>query len=296
MAVELMPNQWELGGVVFGAGCAIEHEPTVQPPGMGRRTEDQPIPGHDGQAPGRDLFEPGVWGFQLYTNKDNLAEARQALRELGMAWRGDAYRKLPGRSTSLRYRIGDDQTFVVYGRPREFDYTLGPESLSGRIPITCNFKVMSELFYADYENYREVSHEEPVAGGFTAPFVPPIVVGQSSDPGHPHLFRVEGPLPTHTRIEFKGPLEDSGLAIDGQPYIDFQTTIPAGVTVTVDARPWVRSVYRSDGAAVAGLLSPRSRMPKMLLDPGEHTATLLGTSSTGAGRAFIYARPAYPTV
>ena len=296
MAAVLKPNQWELGGVVFGAGCLIDQDPIATPPMYGVRTQDQAIPGRDGDAPGSDTFEPGVWKFSLWTNAANQDAALEALAELAMAWRGDAYRDLPGKSTELRYRIGSRATRVVYGRPREFDYTLGPESLSGRIPITCNFKVMSELFYADYDDSQLVTHKEPETGGFVTPIIAPFSSLLTAGAGHPHTFTVTGKLPSPTTIQFQGPLDTSGILIDGQPYVDFQRSIPAGVKVTVDARPWVMSVYRDDGAAVAGLLSPRSRMPKMLLKPGQHTATLLGTSPDGTGKAWIRVRPAYPTV
>ncbi len=295
MAVELQDNQWELGGLVFGKGCRIAHEPTVAPPGMARRKEDQQIPGRDGMSPGIDLFDPSEWKFQLYTDTHDQTDALLALSEIANVWRGDEYRQAPGQATSLRYRIGG-RTRAVYGRPDLFDYTLGAEYLSGRIPITCTFQTVSELYFDDAEESMEVRHREPPSATLTWPITWPTTWSGETLSGLPYQFDVHGIEPTPVLIDFYGPLEGSGMLIDGKPFIDFQSNIPGGVKVTVDARPWVTSVWRSDGASAAGLLSPRSRMPQMLLSPGRHSATLLGTSSNGNGTALIRWQPANPSI
>lgn len=295
MTIPLRNYQWELGGVVFGYGCPVDHESDVVVPDSGVRTQDQQNPGQDGMSMGIDLIEPGTWQFKLFTNCEDEATALAALEELRLAWRGDAYRFEPGKATALRYRI-NNRTRLVYGRPRRFSAPLGVEYLSGRIAITADFQTVSELFFDDDEGGIEVGHVEPETGGFVTPFTAPLTTEESGGDGQPYSFTVGGKLPTPVLVDFEGPLDDSGLLIDGRPFIDFQQDIAADTTVTVDARPWVNSVARQDGGGVAGMLSPRSRMPKMLLEPGEHTATLLGTSPTGTGTATLHWRSAYPSV
>lgn len=294
MPIELRNYQWELGGVVFGYDQPVEHLPTVTPSDYSIRSQDQPNPTSDGMSLGVDLIEPGVWQFQLFTNMDDEAGALAALEELKNAWRGDAYRKLPGKATALRYRF-NDRTRIVYGRPRRFTAPLGPEYLSGRIDITADFQTVSELFFDDEEDDFEIGHVEPVTGGFVTPVTAPLSTEESA-PSLPGAFVVGGAMPTPVEVDFVGPLDASGLLIDGEPFIRLQGDIPHGVTVTVDARPWVNAVTRQDGAGAAGLLSPRSRMPKMLLTPGEHSATLLGSSPTGTGKAIVRWRKAHPSI
>lgn len=294
MTVELLNYQWELGGVVFGYDCAVDHESDVAPPEYSPRTEDQQNPFSDGMTPGIDLFEPGSWQFKLFTNAEDEGTALESLAELRQVWRGDAYRKLPGEATELRYRLSN-RTRVVYGRPRRFSAPLGVEYLSGRIPITADFQTVSELFFDAAEQSIPVGLQQPTTGGFTAPFTTPLTT-DSSPVNMPYTLEVGGELPTPTLVDFIGPLDSTGLLIDGEPYIRFQEDIPAGVTVTVDARPWVTAVYRQDGAPIAGWLSPRSRMPAMQLEPGFHTATLLGSSPTGLGRAQVRWRGAHPSL
>lgn len=294
MVAELRNYQWELGGVVFGYDCPVEHESDVAPPEYSPRTEDQQNPFSDGMTPGIDFFEPGSWQFKLWTDEETEGGALAALAQLKMAWRGDAYRKEPGQATGLRYRLAD-RTRVVYGRPRRFSAPLATQYLFGRIDITADFQTVSELFFDDFEDYIEVGHKEPTTGGFTAPFTFPLTSEEGAATA-PYTFAVGGELPTPALVDFVGPLDSTGLLIDGEPFIAFQQDIPAGVTVTVDARPWVTAVYRADGAPVAGLLSPRSRMPAMQLEPGVHTATLLGSSPTGTGRAKVRWRGAHPSI
>lgn len=294
MAAELRNYQWELGGVVFGYDQPVDHETNVAPPDASMRTQDQPNPNGDGMTMGVDYTEPGVWQFQLFTNGETEADALASLEQLRMAWRGDAYRKLPGKATELRYRL-NGRTRVVFGRPRRFSAPLAVEYLGGRIDITADFQTVSDLFFDDLEESIWVDHREPETGGFVTPVTAPLSTIWS-EVSQPHVFTVGGIMPTPAVIEFHGPLDDSGLLIDGKPFIAFQQDIPADTVVTVDARPWVTAVSRADEGGVAGLLSPRSRMPRMLLEPGAHSATLLGSSPTGTGRARVRWRGAHPSV
>ena len=292
--MELQNYQWELGGVVFGEGCPVDHESDVAPPAYGVRNQDQPQPNGDGSVMGVDYLEPGLWQFKLFTNGEDEASVHAALEELGLAWRADAYRKEPGKATGLRYRM-NNRTRVVYGRPRRFEYPFGAEYVSGRVPITADFQTVSELFFDDYENSLDVDFKEPEAGGFVTPFTAPLTSDTSPD-NEPYTLTVGGLLATPVMVDFIGPLDNTGILIDGEPFIAFQNDVPGDITATVDARPWVTSVTRSDGGGVAGLLSPRSRMPKMLLEPGEHTVTLLGSTPDGTGKARIRWHSAYPSV
>lgn len=292
--MDLLNEQWELDGYVFGVDSPVGHDVSVSPGGRNWRVQDINMPMRDAVMMGRDYLEPDVWAFELYTNQDNQTDALAELAKLGDIWRGDDVRDTPGAVMPLRYRIAD-RTRVVFGRPRKFDYTLDNRSFGGYIPITADFKLSSSLFYDDYENSLVVGMNQPVSGGFHAPIRAPIRV--SSNPGSlPYLFTVGGEKPAPITVDFTGPLYESGIMIDGRYVIQLNQPVPAGVTLTVDARPWVIGVSRSDGGGVAGMLSPRSRMPNMTVKPGTHSATLMGTSPTGAGYARLRWRHAHPTI
>lgn len=291
---DLANFQWELGGFVFGLDAPIQHEADASPGTYTWRTQDSQSPGRDANSFGRDLIEPGTWAFRLFTDMQNEAGALETLEELGDIWRGDGVRETSGAVMPLRYRLAG-RTRVCYGRPRRFDYTLDNQFMTGYVPITADFKLASELYFDDFESYIDVGFLAPTTGGFEVPFETPLTT-EMTGVHVPYSFSVGGRKPTPMVMDFHGPLTNASLQIDGVYVVQFQNDIPADTVVTIDARPWVSSIYREDGEGVAGLLSPLSRMPDMKLSPGMHVATLGGASPTGTGKCRIRWRGAYPTV
>lgn len=294
MAADLANYQWELGGVVFGVDSPVGHEADATPGTYSWRTQDQATPGRDAISFGRDLIEPGTWAFRLFVDQKNESTALTVLEQLNHVWRAKGVRDTAGAVMPLRYRLGD-RTRVCYGRPRRFDYTLNNQFMSGYIPVTADFKLTSELYFDDFESYIDVGFLAPTTGGFEAPVVTPLTT-EASPAQVPYTFAVGGVEDAPMMIDFHGPLSDVSLQIDGQYVVQLQQDVAHDTVLTVDARPWVSAVYRQDGGGVAGVLSPRSRMPDMVLSPGTHVATLGGASSTGTGKCRIRWRSAYPTV
>lgn len=291
---DLRDHQWELGGVVFGQGASIGHEADVAPASYSWRTQTVASPVSDAKIFGRDRIEPGSWAFQLFTDADDEASALAELSRIAKVWRGDAVRHLPGEVMELRYRLAGRER-VVFGRPRRFDAPLDNRLLSGYIPITCDFETTSELFFGPHEESYPIRAAAPTTSGFIFPMVFPY----STDvelASRPYSFNVTGDLPTPGIFDFIGPSRDPFIEIDGSMRIQLTGTIPFGVTVTVDARPWVMSIYRADGAGVSGLLDPRTRLPRLTLTPGNHVATYGGYDETGASSGAVRWRPAYPSV
>lgn len=291
---DLLDYQWELGDLVFGVDRQIGHEADATPGTYTWRTRDTPSPIGDATAFGRDLIEPGTWAFKLFTDMHDAASALAVLEQAALQWRGDSVRSTPGEAMPLRYRLAG-RTRVVYGRPRRFDAPLDNRLASGYVAITSDFKMASELYFDDIERNIPVLAIAPTTGGFTAPFTTPITTEEQLAT-RPNQFTVDGVMPTPGIFEFTGPSSDAFIEIDGDMRIQLTGTIPVGITVTVDARPWVMSAYRSDGAGVAGMIHRRTRLPRLLLAPGSHQATYGGYDETGASSARIRWRPAHPSV
>lgn len=294
MTAPLRDYQWELGGLVFGYDCAVDHEADSDPGSYSWRTQDTPSPTGDATVMGRDLIEPGTWNFKLFTNSDDDREALAELAKIAKVWRGDDVRGKPGEVMALRYGLGG-RVRRVYGRPRRFAAPLTTELVSGLIRITSDFKTVSELFFDDIEESIPVTAIAPTTGGFEAPFETPLTT-ENQLATRPHTFTVYGDQSTPMVVDFHGPSDDAFLEIDGERLIQLTGHIPPGVTITVDARPWKMSVYRNDGAGVAGMLHRRSRLPRLLLTPGVHQATYGGYDETGASSATVKWRRAYPSV
>jgi hypothetical protein len=286
--------QWELGDVVFGLDQPIAHEADSDPGSYSWRTQTVSNPGGDGRSFGVDLIDPGTWNFRLYTDCEDDREALAELAKIAKVWRGDAVRRTSGAVMALRYALGG-RTRVVYGRPRRFSAPLDNRMTSGLIMITSDFELASELYFDDVENSIEVGTLPPSTGGFESDFETPLAT-EESDATQPYAFTVDGELPTPGIFEFKGPAEDPWLLIDDSTLIKLRGTIAYDTTITVDARPWVMSAYRHDGAGVAGMLSRETILPRLLLEPGLHTAAYGGNDASGTSRATVRWRGAHPSV
>jgi hypothetical protein len=238
---DLLNEQWELGGVVFGVDSFIGHEASVAPGGRNWRVQDVHAPQGDSTSFGRDFLEPDVWAFELFTDQFDESSALGQLQELSSVWLADEVRSTPGAVTELRYRIAD-RTRVVYGRPRKFDYTLDNRVFGGYIPITCDFKLASPFYYDDFESSMRFGAAAPVSGGFRTPLRPPIRISAGSSI-RPNTFAVGGERSAPMVVEIHGPVTDAFVDIDGVRMVQLRGQINANTTVYVDARPWVMSAY-----------------------------------------------------
>lgn len=294
---DLLNEQWELGDVVFGSGMPIDSEAQSSPGTYTWRTQDDSSPVGDGGRTGIDLIDPGSWNFQLFTNMEDEIGALEELARLALAWRADEVRKESGEVVPLRYRMAN-RTRRVYGRPRRFEAPLDNRLFGGYVPITCDFKTVSELFYSDEEYVSpEVGSLLPTTGGFTAPIVTPLTT-ETADVVRPYEFTVGGVMPTpYVLYEFTGPRTDAYLDVDGEYQVILKGTIPLGTTIIVDTRPWRMSIYRQDGGGMGNMLSRRTRLASLpALRPGYHTVSLGGSDPSGLSRARVRWREANPSV
>lgn len=291
----LLDWQWELGDTVFGLDRPVAHEAEADPGSYSWRSQTVNNPSGDGRRFGVDLIEPGTWNFKLYVD---VADGKTALEELGKVakeWRGDEARKTPGAVMPLRYRMYG-RTRRVYGRPRRFSAPYDNRLDSGYIPITADFEVASELFFDDAEDSRTLTITPIVTGGFEVPFETPLVTEEANATGST-TFVVGGELPTPLVAEIKGPVTDPLVQIDDDIRIQLTGTIAADTTIVIDARPWVMSIYRkADGAGIPGMLSRRTRLPRLLLAPGAHTVVFDGLGESSSTTATVRWRGAYPSV
>lgn len=299
---DLVNNQWELDGYTFGMNLPLDHEADVAPSLYTVRSQDAVASNRDGANVGRDYLEPGSWSFKLFVNLEDEDGALAELARVAKVWRADEVRASVGEVLPLRYRMAG-RTRRVYGRPRRFDYTTDNRKFDGYIPVTCDFKVVSELFFDDEEESYPLGQLAPTTGGFEAPFEAPLTT-EEEDAVFPYSFTVGGALPTPGVFDITGPVSDPVIDIDnGDMVIQLVGTIPSGRTVTVDARPWrmiatVRDNNAPDdsGSPVPGIISRRTRLPRLMLKPGAHIASFSGIDETGTSTAKVRWRRAHPSV
>lgn len=279
-------KQFELSGVTFGRGADIEvsnwspGSPTI-------RTQDTDRPTGDGVRMGRDFRSGATWSFSMFTNADSEEAAWDSLSDLSSAWEADDVRSQSDAVLPLRYRLaGRDRR--VYGRPRRWTASPTNLSLDGRIDVEADFALVYPLVFDDHLNSQRFTVVPPLdpQAGFLAPFTPPFTLGANSS-SRQFTLNVGGKVPTPIMLTFEGPLQPGARVEVGDWVAQLEEAVPVDDPVTVDARPWVRTVTRrSDGSGVR--VAPRlTRLSKMWLAPGSHKVTFSADSPSGTGSVVI---------
>jgi len=273
-------HQFELGGYRFGYDCPIEIDPSgFQPSGTSWRTSDAELPTEAGSRPGVDRKAVETWKFSLYTNCENDKEAYAALRGLQRAWDADEVRLEPGELVELRYRLAGE-TLVVFGRPRRFTPVIDNRSLSGMIPIQCDFDIMYPQAFEDELQTKTIPIGAPIdlQAGLLIPFIPPVTLSAGASEKKAEVV-VGGDMKTPVVLTFTGPIAEGASAQIGDWIAELRDAVPYDDPITVDSRPWVRSTtYKSGGGA---RVNPRTtRLSKMWLTPGRHSAVFRGEDPT----------------
>lgn len=277
----LSDGQWQLvyGSTAYTFGSLPVVNRTA--PDLGDvpvTVDDQANPREDGIALGVDLFGGRTITFDLNLLGDTEAEVRAMLTALRLAWRADQVRKTPGAVAELHTStVGRER--VVYGRPRRFypDDSLAPKGL---IRAAATFACVDDCWYDPAETAVVVGLVPPPSGGLVAPLVAPLTV--TPETVSPGSATVAGDLPAWPIVTFYGPVLNPVCQITNLWTLGLAASIPAGDSVTVDTRPWVRTVLTQAGGSLAGALTSDSVWLKhAAIPPGSYEVALRGTDNTG---------------
>lgn len=295
MAAVLEEYQFELEDVVFGLDNNMGNvEGTFSPGRPELRTKDAVVEGADGARPGRDHYGASTWAWQLFADGQSAKEALQFLADLERVWPTEEVRLTPSAVVPLRYNLGG-RIRRVYGRPRRFTPTPNNGLVSGTIGVAADFTVFDHRYYDDAEQSSTVEIQATVRdSGVLVPFVPPFTSRRGAGP-KTTTITVGGEVPTPVVVVFEGPVLRPHVKVSGQlkptpqypqgrPWPGWVAEIPGAVLendpVTIDARPWARSVTKASGGGVR--TSPRvTRLHAMTLPPGTHTIAFTGEDPTG---------------
>ncbi|MEU5181158.1 hypothetical protein AB0G49_14010 [Streptomyces longwoodensis] len=264
---------------------------------------DTPMPREDGARFGQDYRGQATITFEVGVDTVDQASTRlgryganlDAVSVMGQAWDGKAIRQRMAAPAVLRTVQGGRER-LFYGRPRKFAPAASKLTRQGYTPVVCTFVCVDGKAYSDVEQMIRVDMTPPPHRGLIGPLAEPLsMVGQGATkvPGE---AVIAGKAPSWPVIRFYGPISNPGCEVVGGWKLAFSgLTLAAGQTVTVDPRPWARTVLRNNGASVAGLLTRASpRLQDLLLPVGRHDFLLRGTDRTGLSYMTISWRDAYP--
>jgi hypothetical protein len=139
-------------------------------------------------------------------------------------------------------------------------------------------------------------------GGIAPPVTPPVILGGTADTANaavvagPSGYTGPGARAAWPVITITGPVTNPIIAYPAAGVsVKLQAAVPAGMTATIDTRPWQRSVTRSDGASLAGALRG-NLLRDMALQPGSTAIRFSGQDPTGTARATITWRTPSATI
>jgi len=267
--------QFELDGLAFGRGMDIRCETIDIQPGD-TRTGDADGYG-DFRRFGRDRKTPETWQFLLHTTGVDENTALASLAAFTEVCDTEEERNTPGAVVALKYRIAN-RTRVVFGRPRDLKPYIGTSLRVGHLQMTFNFDRVDLLHYEDGQQGTGLGLGASSVGGFRAPFRAPLRSLSTASAKVNQLF-VGGTAPTWAIVTFKGGQTNPWVEVDNWR-LQLTQTVPYDDEITVDSRPWKRTVTRKDGAHVPGWLSIKSRMAAMRLQPNRTIDARYGADAT----------------
>ncbi|MBD3550895.1 phage tail domain-containing protein [Streptomyces sp. SP18CM02] len=288
--------QYELGGVLMGAGTPIQ---VIETTGLGRapvRDADVDQPSMDGVFAGLDYYAARQVQIDAAIRiPGDPAACHDVVAALQADADDPAVRLAGGVTMPLRILRPGRPVKRLDGRLRRVDPEY-KQVIHGYVPLDIEFIATDPGFYADEETTTEIPLGWLTGGGFAAPVVAPIFVQSGTTaadrPGWAHnqgtghawpVIRITGPVANVSVIH-----STSGRRLD-LPTLN----LAAGQWVEIDTRPGYRTVTRENGGNASTLLSPASRIDLFSLPPGPSEFRWTGFDNTNTARLRLTWRDAY---
>jgi hypothetical protein len=258
------------------------------------RTGDVDRPAEDGIMFGRDYGGAKTVTFEISVLADLTSVAPELdnldlLAAIEDVWTDPRWRAAPTAMAMLRTREAG-RTSRCYGRPRRYAEAAGTLTRQGYTPVVADFALIDDRWYSDDLSQESASLIQPPDGGLVAPLVAPLttIPEMSADT----IAEVGGTRATWPVVTFNGPCTNPRVTI-GDLTIGLRASFASDRSVTVDPRPWQRTVLRDDGADLAGYLSAATpALRNCQLDPGSYGITYYAVDGTGTSTCTVAWRDA----
>jgi hypothetical protein len=294
----LTDGQYDVDGFLMGAGTPYVVRTFEDGGAPGRRVGDVPNAYDAGVAWGRDQFEGMSLVYDVLVETAGGVAAWDAAQAMVRAWRGDSVRDTPQAQQIARVKRPGAATRRAYGRSRKCTPVRSRNTGVGLVPVAATFECADDRWYADAPTSVTLGIVPATTGGLiTTPghgLTAPLTTAAASD--RPGVLNNPGDLDTWPVLTFTGPVASPSveLLVGGARrwMVELDTTIPEGVTVTVDTHPWARTVLRDDGATVKRTVWS-TPLRRCVVPPGQSSIVFRGTSSSGTGTVGVVYRAAY---
>ncbi|MDK0525011.1 phage tail domain-containing protein [Streptomyces sp. ML-6] len=294
---ELTDWQYELGGVLMGAGTPVQ---VMETTGLGRppvRDNDADQPSMDGAFAGPDYYAARQVQFDAAVRIPGDPAACHDVVAALQASADDPLVRLGGGVTMpLRIKRPGRPVKVLNGRLRRVDPEF-KQVIHGYVPLDLEFIATDPTYYADEETTTEIPLGWLTGGGFAAPVVAPIFVQSGTTAAdRPGWVTNQGTTPAWPVIRITGPVATvtvTHVASGRQLSMPTLNLTSSSQWVEVDTRPGYRAVRRENGGNASTLLSPSSRVDLFSLPPGQSEMRWTGFDNTNTARMRLTWRDAY---
>ncbi|MFD7830707.1 hypothetical protein [Streptomyces sp. MJM8645] len=273
---------------------------------------DAPLPQEDGLRFGQDTTSSTTVSFELAVDTVNAARTTVgrhtanlgAVDTLLAAWDAATIRRRMGAVAVLRTMQGG-RIRRAYGRPRSIAPANTRFTRQGSTSLVATFLIADGRWYDDAEESTTPTAAPAPIRGLTSPLTAALSQRVPAPPQPPGAMPVAGTVPTwpvttvygpgrNPKLTFFGPDRTQQGDLRQRMTIGLDLALADGEWVTIDPRPWARTVLRDDTASVAGALTRSSpRMQDMLLAPGLQHVRYSVVDDTGTSRATVAWRPAH---
>ncbi|MGW3627868.1 hypothetical protein [Streptomyces sp. NPDC000880] len=264
-------------------------------------TGDVPLPREDGIRLGQDWHSAATVTFEV--GVDTVDDAATGLGRHGanlgavstmvQAWDAEAVRRRFGTPAVLR-TIQGGRARRFYGRPRKCAPTGSKLTRQGYTPVVANFACVDDTAYDDVEQSIRVDLIPAPHRGLVGPLTTPLTMtgtGASKVPGE---VMIGGTKPTWPVITIYGPISQPVCEVVSRWKVSLNLSLGQGERVTIDPRPWVRTVLRNGSGNVAGTLYRSSPLLEGLRLPvGRQDFVLRGSDSSGLSYMTVAWRDAF---
>ncbi|MEZ7005665.1 hypothetical protein [Streptomyces sp. AD55] len=296
MPRELTDWQYDLGGVVIGAGTSVN---VIEVTGLGRppvRDNDVDQPSMDGQWAGPDYWAGRQVQFDAaIAVPGNPGACHDVVAALQAATDGTGVRLVGGQGLVLRIKRPGRPVKQLTVRARKID----PEYrqvVHGYVPLDMEFLAHDPTFYADTQSTTEIPLGWLTGGGFAAPVVAPIYVQDGTVAAdRPGWVTNAGTAAAWPVIRIYGPCANVTVThvASGRSLALPTLNLAAGRWVELDTRPGFRTVTWDNGGNASTYLSPASRIDLFSLPPGQSEMRWTAFDNTNTARLRLTWRDAY---
>lgn len=278
-------GEFALNGFRFGCGHSNIGVSTLQATSIRWRVQDQPNPVGDNILVGRDFGDPQPIKLGVFFRGGTAEETAQAAAEFANAWAAARNRK-PGEESVLEIGV-HGRTVRAYGRARDLDIDDSDIFSQRHAEGTAVFDRTDGLFYGDPDTggggQVKLSITPPQAQGLVFPVVFPWGTFRGGE--RQGVVSNTGLRPTgDVTVTITGTVTNPVVSGAGWE-IQLNTSLAYDQSVTINAR--ARTVRRNDGTSLAGTLTRKSRLDRIVVPPGNSEFFFRGTSVDGSATATI---------